>query len=107
MTSLLQFRIKFRKIPPTTSMHSAHLMSDDHVLFTCLCAGSSIQNAIQKFVVFFSTVSSASRPTNNTVRELGLDIQTAFILVTIQTWTHVHVNFFRTRTTSKYIDLSS
>jgi hypothetical protein len=94
MTSLLQFRIKVQKIPSTTSVHSAHLMFDDHVLCTCLCAGSGIQNASQQFVPFFSTLRSASKPTNNTLQELDLGTQTAFISVTIQTWTHVHANFF-------------
>jgi hypothetical protein len=94
MTSLLQFRIKVRKIPPINLMHFAHLICDDHVLFTCLYVGSSMQNASQQFVHFFSTFPSASKPTNNNLQQSGLDIQTTFISVTIQTRTHAHVNFF-------------
>ena len=85
MTNFLHFRIKVRKFPPTTSVHFAHLMREDHVLCTCLCAGSSIQNASQQFVPFFSTLPSASKSTYKTLQDLGLDIQTAFISVTIHT----------------------
>ena len=73
-------------------MHFANLMCDDHVLFTCLYVGS-IQNASQEFVRFFSTLPSALKPTNDNLQELGLRIQTAFISVTIRTWTHVYVHF--------------
>jgi hypothetical protein len=106
MTDLLQFKIHICKSHRQLQC-TLQLLCEDDVLFVLswssrfFYVGSSIQNANELFVscihIYSLKIHCSPNPTSKNLTELGPKIQTSCISVSIQNWTHVHMNFFSTQ----------